>query len=160
GQKHLERLRVAGALPPAPRFAVLRVGLPGRREGLVTGCGDAVIRGELGGAAYRETTISVELRRLVRVVAAPDSGSPLAPDTLLVRLFRDAADEEFALERGEIDVGVFLPGELSTRMRRDPRWRSFVRVPVGGVVACVTARADSIPVPVAALERMNEELLG
>jgi hypothetical protein len=47
------------------------------------------------------------------------------PDTLLVRLFDEATDEEIGLMRGELDVAVFWPGELSTQMREDPKWKDF-----------------------------------
>jgi hypothetical protein len=47
------------------------------------------------------------------------------PHRLEARRFDDVADEEIALERGEIDVAVFWPGELSARLRSDPRWAGF-----------------------------------
>ena len=47
------------------------------------------------------------------------------PETLLVRWFEFAVDEEIALERGEIDLGLFAPGELSAAMREQPRWQGF-----------------------------------
>lgn len=46
------------------------------------------------------------------------------PDSILVTLFDEAIDEEIALERAEIDVAVFWPGELSSRLRGDPKWRT------------------------------------
>jgi hypothetical protein len=54
--------------------------------------------------------------------------SSIWPDTLHVFLFYDPLDEEIALERGELDVAIFWPGELSRRIREDVRWRGF---PVG-----------------------------
>src|SRR4029077_8015933 len=77
-------------------------------------------------------------------------GAPPAPDTLLVRLYGESADEEIALERGELDVAVFWPGELSTRMREDPRWGgALLGLRAHGVIAVAAlhgaggARADA-----------------
>jgi hypothetical protein len=57
------------------------------------------------------------------------------PRRLEARRFDDIADEEIALERGEIDVGLFWPGELSTRMRKDSRWARFLGTWKHGLVA-------------------------
>jgi hypothetical protein len=95
-------------------------------------------------------------------VRTPDpNDAPLAPDTLLVRLFADAADEEIALERGELDVAVFWPGELTSRMRSDARWRDAARgVRAHGVLVGVPAATDTLVVPLADLLTMNHEVFG
>ncbi len=49
------------------------------------------------------------------------------PDTLIVRWFDSVADQEIAVERGDIDVAVFWPGELSSHMREQSRWQGFRR---------------------------------
>lgn len=77
---------------------------------------------------------------------------PAWPDTLLVRTFRDATDEEIALERGELDLAVFWPGERSERLRADPRWRDSP-VPVrslGLIVARQVGSGPGAPAPRAA----------
>jgi hypothetical protein len=82
------------------------------------------------------------------------SDSTSGPDTLLVRTFTDAADQEIALERGEVDVAVFWPGEPSARMRADPRWRGFARgIRAGDVLVASPGTA-------VALRRMNHDLFG
>jgi len=43
-------------------------------------------------------------------------------DSLVAVPYDDAGDEEIALERGEIDVALFWPGELSARTRGDRRF--------------------------------------
>jgi hypothetical protein len=52
--------------------------------------------------------------------AATDAQAVRWPDTLRVVRFAESTDEEIALERGELDVGVFWPGELSAAMRQGP----------------------------------------
>jgi hypothetical protein len=66
--------------------------------------------------AYRRETLGVDALRLV----AADSvrAGIVWPETLFVRFFGDRADEEIALERGELDLGVFWPGEPSARSRQ------------------------------------------
>jgi len=79
----------------------------------------------------------IDSGRSLRLVRAPsrdrpesETSTPVAarapwPDTLSIRFFDDAADEEIALERGELDVAVFWPGELSSQVRDHPRWQGF-----------------------------------
>jgi hypothetical protein len=59
--------------------------------------------------------------RFVRASGAP-TGGPW-PDTILVRLFDVTADEEIALERGDLDVAVFWPGEPSPHIRAHTSWK-------------------------------------
>jgi hypothetical protein len=66
------------------------------------------------------------------------------PDTLLVRLFDEAADEEIALERGELDAAVFWPGEVSSHLREQPLWRDYLSGTMKrGVVAATWKAADA-----------------
>jgi len=67
------------------------------------------------------------------------------PETLLVKLFDEAADEEIAFARGELDVAIFEPGELSRHMRDHPGWQdSQVMVDLGGaIMASGLASSDS-----------------
>jgi hypothetical protein len=59
--------------------------------------------------------------------------------------YDDAADEEIAVQRGEVDVALFWPGELSPRLRTDPRWSSHPGVGERGrvVASWVGATADT-----------------
>ena len=41
-------------------------------------------------------------------------------------LFDDAVDEGIAIERGELDLAVFWPGEASSRLRTAPPWGTMV----------------------------------
>jgi hypothetical protein len=78
--------------------------------------------------------------------------------------FDDAADQEIALERGDVDVAIFWPGELSTRMRNDARWGGAIMGIRGpDVLALVTAgalAADSLigQPPEADLAKLNRSL--
>ncbi|HKQ20015.1 MAG TPA: hypothetical protein VJW75_09750, partial [Candidatus Eisenbacteria bacterium] len=119
-EKKLEKIRIMMEPAPLRPLAVLRVGCPSpSRPSLLFRC-DNGIGASLPVFAYRADTLSERSYRFVRdgavLVDAP------WPDTLLVRMFDESADEEIALERGELDVAVFWPGELSTHIRDDSRW--------------------------------------
>ena len=123
-EKRLDRLEILiepSSLGPLP---LLRVGYPSRdRSSLVFGCGRATLRPPAPEGCYRIETSGERSYRLVRdsTVAAH---APW-PDTLVVRLFDDSADEEIALENGDLDLAVFWPGELSAHLRETPRWQGF-----------------------------------
>jgi hypothetical protein len=115
--RHLDRLRILAEPPRAP--ALLRVGYPapGRRADPFP-CARTVPG--FDPASHRIETVG----RALRITRLPDTPAPTSwPDTLVVQPFDDPADEEIALERGEIEVAVFWPGELSARLREHPRWR-------------------------------------
>ncbi len=69
-------------------------------------------------AGYRVAT-----RAPTGLVLVRDALIARGPDTLAVRWFNDAVDQEIALERGELDVAIFEPGEVSRHMRDQPRWQ-------------------------------------
>jgi hypothetical protein len=122
--KKLERLEVTVERPSVQPRTVLRVGYPSpRREHPLFRCGAIVPRSE----AYRADSMG---ERSYRLVLRGPRGAALVlePDTLLVRLFDDATDEEIALESGEVDVGVFWPGEASTHIREAMQWRRLYGV--------------------------------
>jgi len=150
--------------PPAPaRIATLRVGLPApRRANLLFTCGAPPGAAGIGSAVYAPDSLDAGGHRWLRLQqAATDSIGALAPDTLLLRAFEDATDEEIAFERGELDAAVFWPGELSARMRSDARFRDpelgLRRV---GVLACVAGAGDTSGVPRADMELLNREAFG
>lgn len=120
-QKKLEKVRIFAERPPLLPLRLLRIGCPSpSRPCLLFACEHGTIGGSLPAGAYRADTLSQRSYRFVR-----DSTVALVapwPDTLLIRAFDESADEEIALERGELDVTVFWPGELSTHIREDARW--------------------------------------
>ena len=120
--RHLDRVRVLSERPPLTVPPRLRAGYPSRlRASLLIACGAvSLVPPSTGG--YRLDLLPDGSARLARAPGA-SSGDPPWPDTLSVRWFDEVADEEIALERGELDLAVFWPGELSTRMREDPRWQ-------------------------------------
>jgi hypothetical protein len=81
-----------------------------------------------------------------------------------VRLFDDATDQEIALERGELDVAIFWPGERSIHLRDAPRWRSDLfgtraRGVIAGAWLDGSARdSASSALLLTDLEVMNEQL--
>ena len=102
GVKKLDRLRVTieAALPA--RVALLHVGIPaGARRSRVTACAACTLAAP---PDWRSERVGPLEWRAIRDAAA---------ETLVVRLFRDADDESIAWERGDVDVAVFWPDELS-----------------------------------------------
>ena len=154
--------------PPPPamaiaRVATLRVGLPSpRRVNLLFTCDGSPTAPRIGTSAYAADSLDLSGRRWLRVPAATtDSAGALAPDTLDVRAFEDATDEEIAFERGELDVAVFWPGELSARMRSDARYRDpELGLRARGVLACVAGAGDTLGAPRADMEVLNREAFG
>ena len=154
------------APPPAAvaRVGTLRVGLPSPRRGnLLFNCDPTQrIEPRLSSASYTVDSPDPSGRRWLRVSgAAEDLASSLAPDTLIVTTFAEATDEEIALERGDIDVGVFWPGEVSARMRTDERFRDpELGTRERGLVVCPKSAADSLSPPRADMEVLNREAFG
>lgn len=113
--KHLDRIRVDAEPGASAKRTALRVGYPSAaRIQPFFECRRMVLGPPVG---FRAETLSKREFQLVRMQA-----SEREPDTLLVRLFDDAADEEIALERGELDVAVFWPGEASAHIREAMHW--------------------------------------
>jgi hypothetical protein len=124
-QKKLEKIRILAERPALPRYSFLRVGCPSpSRPSLLFACEDATIGTSLPRGLYRADSLSERWYRFVRNAAAT-LDAPW-PDTLYVRTFDESPDEEIALERGELDVAVFWPGELSAHIREDARWKDFL----------------------------------
>lgn len=121
--KNPKRLRVWGEPARIRALPVLRVGYPGRgRANLLFTCGEVTLDSSRLPRGYRADRVDAHAFRLVR---GSESSSPAPwPDTLLIRWFGESADEEIALERGELDAAVFWPGELSAHMREDSRWQA------------------------------------
>jgi hypothetical protein len=112
--KHLDRIRVEAERGASAARTALRVGYPSSaRIQPFFECRRMVLDAQ----GYRADTLGERSYRLVRIVPKPPE-----PDTLQVRLFDDAADEEIALERGELDAAVFWPGEASAHIREVMHW--------------------------------------
>ncbi len=120
--KKLDRLRVLAERPHLRPVNALRIGIPSRTNQLFA-CATPSVRSPLPRAGFRGEALSVRSFQLTRDIS--DAGTAVWPDTLFIRLFDEETDEEIALERGEVDAAVFWPGELSTHMREDPKWRDF-----------------------------------
>ena len=138
--KRLDRLRVVVEPPNAPRL--LRVGFPSeKRPDPLSPCARLRFDPPLAPATFRlEVVEGVE--RGVRVTAEPGVAWDISwPETLVVRIFDDAADQEIALERGEIDLAVFRPAELSPHMRDHPRWKDAASAPAPGAAGTAPTAA-------------------
>lgn len=160
--KRLDRVRVSFARAKRPRPPSMRVALPaGGRGNLLVSCagppGLPVLPGDLRGYV-----LSDEEKRMrpLRLRPDPHSVPPEGwPDTLIVSYFESATDEEIALERGDVDVAVFWPGELSRRVREDARWKD---PPLGprsrGIVAITGADFAPAGLDSATAVAFNDEL--
>ena len=161
-----DRLDVRFEPAPVRPVATLRVGLPATgRQSLAPPCAGS--RLDLGALprAYRSEPLA---DGGVRLVAADSVAAATRwPDTLLVRSFGDRADEEIVLERGELDVAVFWPGEPSARLRASARGFELLRgVRARGLI--VARLQPSIGAPTSAgatriepnLAALNAELFG
>lgn len=156
--RKLDRLRVTAEHPRLRPVDVLRIGIPSRSN-LLFACGTPSVRSPLPRAAYRGEAIT--MRSFILARDKSDESTAQWPDTLLVRLFDEATDQEIALERGELDVAVFWPGELSTQMRENPRWRDFSygarsRVVLTALLSRDAADARLAPGDTTALLWLNE----
>lgn len=153
-EKRLDKLRVLTSPVLATPYMTLRVGLPApSRTHLLFGCA-ASRWNDLHGLPYVADTLGRRQVRLRRVGSSVPSDEP---ETLLVRFFADVADQEIALERGELDVAVFWPGELSARMRADSRWGEPKRARrLRGVLACIGA--DSLAPDPGALTTLQRDV--
>lgn len=158
----LDRLEVI-VEPAEPRaIATLRIGLPAAsRTGLVPSCATSRLDAAALPRAYRAETLAVDA---IRLVAADSAVAEVAwPETLLVRFFGDRADAEIALERGELEVAVFWPGEPSARARASAFGRDAFRgtrtrgVLVANSTPLDSALADRVAPDMATL---NAELFG
>lgn len=159
-ERRLEKLKLRGEAPAITRVARVRLGLPGRgRASLLFRCTATSVESRFSGAEYRADTLRAGRLELLRVAADPAlAGSAAGPDTLDVRFFSDAGDQEIALERGELDVAVFWPGELSPRMRTDPRWRDPERgLRARGVIVALLPARDTLGIPAPALLALDRE---
>ena len=120
--KSLASVRILAEPPTIQKPAVLRLGYPAPgRPSLLFACERVAPRPPREGTLYRVDALSDRSYRFVRNANAV-SDAPW-PDTILVRLFDVAADEEIALERGDLDVAVFWPGEPSPHIRAYTSWK-------------------------------------
>ena len=118
-----EALEVSISVPRMAVASLLRVGIPaGGRVSLIERCASPALVLPPASLGYGSEKIGDRQVRLVLAHQDSLAGSarPPWPDTLLVLPFEEATDEEIALERGEIDVGVFWPGEPSSAFRQRP----------------------------------------
>ncbi|HEX7077406.1 MAG TPA: hypothetical protein VF363_03190 [Candidatus Eisenbacteria bacterium] len=158
--KRPERLSVRWEPAALAPVSTLRLGYPGAsRVNPLFRCAGAAPGPSLSNGRYRFVDSTATSWRLVRRTnagePAPVTGSgrePPWPDTLVLRFFDDVADEEIALERGEIDGGLFWPGEASSHIRDAMGWEGGPAGPAGPpargfVTAAVTgsAASDSLP---------------
>lgn len=161
--KKIERVRVTFARAKRSRPPSLRVALPaGGRDNLAVPCPPGVpvlpvLPADLRGYVLNESERSV---RPLRLRPDPHATPPEGwPDTLIISFFESATDEEIALERGDVDIAVFWPGERSRRMREDARWND---APVGprsrGVVAITGADLVPAGLDSTTARALNDEL--
>lgn len=102
GVKKLAKLLVTVEAAEPARAPLLHVGIPaGARRSRVDACAACTLSAPPDWTSERLGAL--EWRAIHEATA----------ETLVVRLFRDADDESIAWERGDVDVAVFWPDELS-----------------------------------------------
>jgi hypothetical protein len=163
--KRLEKLEVASEPPVFRSPPVLRIGYPAPgRKNYLFDC-----RGQVLGFSLRHSIYQLPVDSMVttgptyRLLRENRPSTSPWPDTLLIRLFDDSADEEIALERGDLDVAVFWPGEASAHIREVTGWtRPSGEVGARGrltATARQTGAADTLrDWEQGALERLGREL--
>jgi hypothetical protein len=152
--KRLDRIKVLAQFPTifrnVPPRTLIRVGYPGpERLHPLFECADIQPDTTLLGDAYRLERPGPQDYRLIPTAAL---------DTLLVRFFNEVADEEIALERGDIDVAVFWPGEASTHIREAMGWTSYSSGRRSGIFLTATSARPDSSVPSGAWFFRNESL--
>jgi hypothetical protein len=152
-----DRVRVVAETPLPRSIPRLRIGYPShRRSNLLFACaGDSLALPSSEG--YRRASEGKDETSLVRD-PGPGTRTPW-PDTLIVRFYDESADEEIALERGEIDVAVFWPGELSPHMRASRMWlEPLYGTRSHGVLVAIAQTRDNGAIGDARLAALNHEL--
>jgi hypothetical protein len=125
---------------------MLRVGFPaGTRANLAVSCRSMSLALPLAANEFRADTLGADGVRFVRI--SRWSAGPPWPDTLIARRFAESADEEIALERGELDVAVFWPGEPSAHARDDARGRDAPLAPRSRGILAAVESANGAPLP-------------
>jgi hypothetical protein len=125
---------------------LLRLGFASVSSGCFS-CPTQDPRAPVADSRYRLELNSPPLWRLVRAVSATDA--PGWPDTIEARQFDESADEEIALERGDLDVAMFWPGELSSRLREDGRWwDGSVGIRERVLAVAISLRPDAAGAPI------------
>jgi len=155
----LDHIRVFVMRPYAPVPQLLRVGYPSaRRSNALFRCATMRFRTPPG---YRADVANG--RRLI-LDRSPD---PPWPDTLVAEEFDESGDEEIAFERGELDLAIFWPGELSSSERARLNEGNHILAPrATGVLAGAyqpspsTKASGTVLVDRARLESINRDLFG
>jgi hypothetical protein len=155
--KRLERIAVIVERPSWTVPRIVRWGYPSRaRRTLLFRCDRYTPRPEALGPRYRIETAGGEGWRLVR----DERHEAAWPDTIEVRLFDSATDQEIALQRGEIDAALFWPGEASDHLRGLPVWADRLSAPREQGLLVATGNRELDQSAFAPLAAMNETLFG
>lgn len=161
--KRLEKIEVTARPPEFHPPALIRVGYPAPgRKNLLFDCARLEPDTTVLQGAYRPEPLSEGSYRFVRDPSY--SVAATWPDTLLVRFFGEVSDEEIALERGDIDVAVFWPGEASSHIREAMGWMQGSVGAREGMYLTATVSRGSFQNEIlldqekAALQQMNETL--
>ncbi len=142
--KHLDRIKILVASPVFRAPPILRIGYPAPgRKNLLFDCTNQSLDSSFLQGAFKAVSMERQTYRLVR-----DSTYSVAakwPDTLLVRLFDEVADEEIALERGDLDAALFWPGEASPHIREAMRWQGRPSGRWAGGILVTSAWRPGVP---------------
>jgi hypothetical protein len=170
-EKKLREVRIRAEPASLPRLTTMRIGVPGRnRRCPLFVCPPQWLPYGWGAPnGYRSTTIAGTSPQagFVRIDSIPLDGA--WPDTIVLIPFEDAVDQGIAIDRGDVDLSIFYPGDPSpfvpTR-RRD--WKEVIYgTRPRGVLAAIrfedgdagaSSVAGSGPTEDSALEALNRDL--
>lgn len=164
GVRDPDRLKIRVGVPEVRTALALRVGVPAVALGAPAARCDSIELNAPAPGGYRADSVGGHESRWVRVTPGA-AGAPW-PDTLVVVAFEDATDEEIALERGELDLGVFWPGDPSGALRENPRWQplalgvrahgafTLVELPGSAAPGARAARDEAAPL----LDALNRDV--
>ena len=127
-EKKLRDVRVRAEAAPLPRITTLRVGVPApARRCALLGCSTYWEQYSWNAPhGYRPAPLAgTRIPGFVRVDSI--ALRPEWPDTMVLVLFDDAMDQEIGVERGDVDLAVFWPGEpFQDRPPRRGDWHNLV----------------------------------
>ncbi len=154
-EDRLHELSIQGESAMDLRLTRLRVGLPARsRRNLLFDCVDPGVTTTFAREHFLVDTLTNGALRMRRQLESP--GTPVAPDTLELTFFAEATDAEIALERGDLDVALFWPGELSARTRGSEH--VFAARRSRGLLAAVIVGRDTAWADVSRLGVLDRQL--
>lgn len=149
--KKLRDIRIRTEPAPLLRLSTMRIGVPGRhRRCRLFACSPVWLSYGWGAPrGYRSTQFAGTpvTSGFVRIDSI--SLDHAWPDTIVFVPFDDATDQEIGVDRGDVDLAIFWPGEPFRNVaRRQESWRQFIYgTSPRGVLAAIQFERHDAPGP-------------